>query len=388
MRQVHRRRPMTAPKVWWMPADNTVAVETDAAPLPRAIVVTDQYDMPADAVELYPVADATHSCIDCGTSIQACGETPALCCFTCDHGPVAAAIGQARCEREDARAEVERLRASLADLVNAVNVAGPVDMLPLWRHAEAVLAGQGDTPPEPGEYARLSVNINDECAQILRGVKAGRGWSTTEAIRQAIGLLGFFENARGKLGDTPPADLARTIREAEEAIAAGRLETLDEVLASAPFDEGWGGPCAECGVEAGQPCRPGCRACFHGERPPAEPCPNDGSFHPHHHTEDGEVRLGYAPPPAAPAAETPEAGAYSRGFNDGRDSMAAERTDAETIERAAIAAREALTSVKQDGIPPWPWWAWAECRESHREAWRAAVRAVAAELGLPTGGAR
>lgn len=43
---------------------------------------------------------------------------------------------------------------------------------------------------------RLSVNINPESAAILRTVTADRGISTTEAIRRAIGLLGFFEEAR------------------------------------------------------------------------------------------------------------------------------------------------------------------------------------------------
>lgn len=46
------------------------------------------------------------------------------------------------------------------------------------------------------EYQRLSVNINDEAAEILRAVTQGRKISTTEAIRRAIGLLGFFEEAR------------------------------------------------------------------------------------------------------------------------------------------------------------------------------------------------
>jgi Ribbon-helix-helix protein, copG family len=46
------------------------------------------------------------------------------------------------------------------------------------------------------EYQRLSVNINDESAEIIRRVKRERGINTTEAIRRAIGLLGFFEEAR------------------------------------------------------------------------------------------------------------------------------------------------------------------------------------------------
>lgn len=43
--------------------------------------------------------------------------------------------------------------------------------------------------------ARLSVNINDECADALRRVTARRDISVTEAIRRAISLLDHFEKA-------------------------------------------------------------------------------------------------------------------------------------------------------------------------------------------------
>jgi hypothetical protein len=46
------------------------------------------------------------------------------------------------------------------------------------------------------DYQRLSVNINPESAEILRQVTTERGITTTEAIRRAIALLGFFEEAR------------------------------------------------------------------------------------------------------------------------------------------------------------------------------------------------
>lgn len=46
------------------------------------------------------------------------------------------------------------------------------------------------------DYQRLSVNINPESAEILRQVTADRHITTTEAIRRAIGLLGFFEAAQ------------------------------------------------------------------------------------------------------------------------------------------------------------------------------------------------
>lgn len=41
---------------------------------------------------------------------------------------------------------------------------------------------------------RVSVRINEDCAAILRAVKAERGWSTTEAIRHSIALLGLAED--------------------------------------------------------------------------------------------------------------------------------------------------------------------------------------------------
>jgi hypothetical protein len=54
-------------------------------------------------------------------------------------------------------------------------------------------SGEGEMAEK---YQRLAVNINDEAAGILRTVTKERQISTTEAIRRAIGLLGFFEDAR------------------------------------------------------------------------------------------------------------------------------------------------------------------------------------------------
>jgi len=45
-------------------------------------------------------------------------------------------------------------------------------------------------------YTRLSVNINAESAAILRKAAEARGITATEAVRRAIGLLGFFEEAK------------------------------------------------------------------------------------------------------------------------------------------------------------------------------------------------
>lgn len=43
--------------------------------------------------------------------------------------------------------------------------------------------------------ARVSVNISDETAALIRLVMAERGVSATEATRLAIGLLGFVEDS-------------------------------------------------------------------------------------------------------------------------------------------------------------------------------------------------
>jgi hypothetical protein len=59
---------------------------------------------------------------------------------------------------------------------------------------------------EMAEYQRLAVNINEESADILRTVTKERGITTTEAIRRAIGLLGFFEEARRRETDVYTED--------------------------------------------------------------------------------------------------------------------------------------------------------------------------------------
>lgn len=47
-------------------------------------------------------------------------------------------------------------------------------------------------------HLRLSVNLNEESANILRASMKANGRSATETIRRAIGLLGFFEAARAR----------------------------------------------------------------------------------------------------------------------------------------------------------------------------------------------
>lgn len=53
---------------------------------------------------------------------------------------------------------------------------------------------------ETTNYQRLSVNINDESAAILRKVTRDREINTTEAVRRAIGLLGFVEQLHNNGG--------------------------------------------------------------------------------------------------------------------------------------------------------------------------------------------
>jgi len=55
--------------------------------------------------------------------------------------------------------------------------------------------GQGTTTGGTRAYQRLSVNINMETAAILRQARKN-GLSLTEAIRRAVGLLGFFQDAQ------------------------------------------------------------------------------------------------------------------------------------------------------------------------------------------------
>jgi hypothetical protein len=94
-----------------------------------------------------------------------------------------------------------RLKLALTALLDAVNDEHAGDMTELWRHAQTVL--EETDPGQLSKFVRLSVNINDECAQALREVKAKRGFSTTEAIRRAIGLLDYFEMSRPAAADEP-----------------------------------------------------------------------------------------------------------------------------------------------------------------------------------------
>lgn len=48
---------------------------------------------------------------------------------------------------------------------------------------------------------RLSVNINEESAEFLRRLTQAKGITTTEAVRRAIGLLRFFEDAADRGND-------------------------------------------------------------------------------------------------------------------------------------------------------------------------------------------
>jgi hypothetical protein len=49
------------------------------------------------------------------------------------------------------------------------------------------------------QYERLSVNINDETAKILRNLKLKKGFTITEAVRRAVALYDLLDQevARG-----------------------------------------------------------------------------------------------------------------------------------------------------------------------------------------------
>lgn len=55
------------------------------------------------------------------------------------------------------------------------------------------------------EFQRLSVNISDESAEILRRVIDERGINATEATRRAIGLLAMFEGVTPASTESDPS---------------------------------------------------------------------------------------------------------------------------------------------------------------------------------------
>jgi Ribbon-helix-helix protein, copG family len=62
-------------------------------------------------------------------------------------------------------------------------------------------AGGGDHPAEsspPDRLVRLSVNLGPEVADSLKDYAARKGISVTEAIRRAIGLLAFIDEAQAR----------------------------------------------------------------------------------------------------------------------------------------------------------------------------------------------
>jgi hypothetical protein len=54
------------------------------------------------------------------------------------------------------------------------------------------MSSQQETRP----YTRMTVNINQECADIINRFMSEKGVTGTEAVRHAIGLLGFFMDAQ------------------------------------------------------------------------------------------------------------------------------------------------------------------------------------------------
>lgn len=59
---------------------------------------------------------------------------------------------------------------------------------------------------------RLSVNLSEEAAKVLRELAERRGISITEAIRRAIAVWRFFEEATDK-GETIQVTDGKTVRE-------------------------------------------------------------------------------------------------------------------------------------------------------------------------------
>jgi hypothetical protein len=61
---------------------------------------------------------------------------------------------------------------------------------------------------------RLAVNINDDTAEVLRDCFRHFGWSATECVRQAFGLLKFAINTRANGGRLAVlSDNGREVRE-------------------------------------------------------------------------------------------------------------------------------------------------------------------------------
>lgn len=80
-------------------------------------------------------------------------------------------------------------------------------------------------PAAAPTFQRLSVYINEDSARVLREVKRSRGISATEAIRRAVGLLGFFEGAGLPPAGTEPGPAPAGPARNYVQITLGRLLT-------------------------------------------------------------------------------------------------------------------------------------------------------------------
>lgn len=106
-----------------------------------------------------PGLDDGYPCSQCGEMITQCGETPAMCCFNCDHGSAAAAIGQALIERDAALTLVNQLRAALEDTVEYLRRQSPDEVQDaVIEHLRAVLDDSGGAPPCLSQGAERNTN--------------------------------------------------------------------------------------------------------------------------------------------------------------------------------------------------------------------------------------
>ena len=64
-----------------------------------------------------------------------------------------------------------------------------------WRDGDARDGDAGDAAP-PGRLVRLAVNLGPEAADVLKEYASRKGISVTEAVRRAIAVLAFVDEAQ------------------------------------------------------------------------------------------------------------------------------------------------------------------------------------------------
>lgn len=87
-------------------------------------------------------------------------------------------------------------------------LARPRDRGEVWTHmatSNGLGAGQNDSragpdspndQPSAGQPVRLSLNVSAETMSVLRDYAGRKGISLTEAVRRAIGILNFVDEAQ------------------------------------------------------------------------------------------------------------------------------------------------------------------------------------------------